>query len=86
MPIIFLGIMEKIYPEEQKYYVKTYDRGVYIGRVLKVRKTSVEIKFSEKRKSNQYDSPKHMDICLNSSSFIQISSKFNNNYNDVHLP
>ena len=34
----------KIYPEEGKYYVVTYDRA-YIGRVLKVGKTSVTIKF-----------------------------------------
>ena len=38
----------KIYPEEEKYYVVTYDRA-YIGRVLKVGKISLTIKFFERR-------------------------------------
>ena len=50
----------KIYPVEEKYYVVTYDRA-YIGRVLKVRKTSVIIKFLE-RMNNQYVWPRCDDI------------------------
>ena len=45
------GKFGKIYPEEEKYYVVTYYK-VYIGRVLKVRKTSVTIKFLERRMNN----------------------------------
>ena len=41
----------KIYPEKEKCYVVTYDR-TYIGRVLKVVKTSVTIKFL-RRMNNQ---------------------------------
>ena len=41
----------KIYPEEEKYYVVTYDR-VYIGRVLKVGNTGVTIELLE-RMNNQ---------------------------------
>lgn len=43
----------KIYPEEEKYFVVTYDRRVYIGRVLKVRKTSVTNTFLERRMNTQ---------------------------------
>ena len=43
---------EKIYPEEEKYYIVSYYRA-YIGRVLKVGKTNVTIKFLERRMNNQ---------------------------------
>ena len=52
----------KIYPEEEKYYVVNYDKKAYIGRVLKVSKVMVKIKFLERRMNNQYDWPKRDDI------------------------
>lgn len=52
----------KIFPEEEKYYVVTYDRRPYIGRVLKVGKTGVAIKFLERRMNNQYYWLEHDDI------------------------
>ena len=55
------GKFGKIYPEENKYNVVTSDMA-YIGRFLKVRKTSVIIKFLERRMKNQYNCPKRDDI------------------------